>query len=45
MADTGDIADIFTDMSDADTAGDFQFRIFKDSFDDLAAHAAIGTID
>ena len=45
MADTGDVTDIFADMSNADATGYFQFRVFKDGFDDLAAHAAIGTVN
>ena len=36
MADTGDVTDIFADMSNADATGYFQFRVFKDGFDDLA---------
>ena len=45
MADTGDFPDIFSDVSNADTAGNGQFRIFKDGFDDLASHAAVCPID
>ena len=41
MTDTCDFADVFPDVVDTDTAGDGQFRIFKNGFDDLASHAAV----